>query len=153
MTNGAAIFHATFSDFKLVKTRNTAQFIFEVPVEAADAAIAALGGLPRPNAECWVGIARLMEKPAGEAPKATKEHKRFHELPLTQQACIRCGDESFRTFIQERYPSFWNLNPSIEGCVRTICLVDSRKEFDTSRSKGLNWIVLNKQFEAWKAVG
>ena len=33
---------ATFSDFKLIKGRKVAQLIFEVPIEATDAALAAL---------------------------------------------------------------------------------------------------------------
>ena len=48
---------ATYSDVKLVKTRKVFQLIFEVPIEDADNALRVLGGLPRPAAERWVGIA------------------------------------------------------------------------------------------------
>ncbi len=35
---------ATFSDFRLVKGRKVCQLVCEVPLEQADAALAALGG-------------------------------------------------------------------------------------------------------------
>jgi hypothetical protein len=57
-----AAFSATYSDFKVIRTRDTAQFIFEVPLEAADHALNILGGVPQPMKERWVAIARL-EKP------------------------------------------------------------------------------------------
>ena len=40
-----AAIKATFSDFKLIKTRKVAQLVMEIPVEQADAALKALGGL------------------------------------------------------------------------------------------------------------
>lgn len=62
---------ATFSDFRIVKGRKVAQLIFETPLEAADEALRMLGGLPRPDAERWVGIAPLKAKPtAAPAPVA-----------------------------------------------------------------------------------
>lgn len=57
-----AAFSATYSDLKVVKTRKVAQFIFEVPLEAAGHALNVLGGMPLPMEERWVAIARL-EKP------------------------------------------------------------------------------------------
>jgi hypothetical protein len=62
MNDKPAAFSATYSDFKVIRTRDTAQFIFEVPLKAADHALKVLGGVPQPMEERWVGIARL-EKP------------------------------------------------------------------------------------------
>ena len=59
MDEKPAAFSATYSDFKIVKTRDTAQFIFEVPLKAADHALNVLGGVPQPMEERWVAIARL----------------------------------------------------------------------------------------------
>lgn len=61
---------ATFADFKLVKSRAVAQLVFEVPVEQADAALTALGGLPRADLERWAGIAPL-KVPAEREQAAT----------------------------------------------------------------------------------
>lgn len=92
---------ATFSDFRIVKGRKVAQLIFETPLEAADEALRMLGGLPRPDAERWVGIAPLKAKPtAVPAPVATdappKERRPFHTLPRSQQAALLCNDHRFR---------------------------------------------------------
>ena len=57
-----AAFTATYSDFKVIRTPDTAQFIFEVPLKAADHALNVLGGVPQPMKERWVAIACL-EKP------------------------------------------------------------------------------------------
>ena len=57
---------ASFADFKLIKGRKVCQLVCEVPLEQAGAALAALGGLPNPHAERWVGIAPLKEQPQGQ---------------------------------------------------------------------------------------
>jgi len=57
-----AAFSATYSDLKLIKTRKVVQFVFEVPLEAAEHAMNVLGGMPSPMTESWFAIARL-EKP------------------------------------------------------------------------------------------
>ena len=107
-------FRATFSDFRIVKGRKVAQFIFETPIEGADAALEALGGVPRSDAEVWAGIARLdlskashePRKPSGEIspPKEStpKERRRLASLPLPQQAAMRCDDKEFQIFIALR---------------------------------------------------
>jgi hypothetical protein len=61
MTKPAAIFRASYSDWKLIRTRKCVQIILEVPLEGglAHAAYAALGGMPDPAAETWVAVAHL----------------------------------------------------------------------------------------------
>lgn len=98
---------ATFSDFRIVKGRKVAQLIFETPLEAADEALRMLGGLPRPDAERWVGIAPLVGKPQAEqqpaspppAPEKVKERKPFHTLPRSQQAAILINDAAFQSWV------------------------------------------------------
>jgi hypothetical protein len=50
MSDVAAI-KATFSDFRLIKGRKQAQLVLEVPIEQADNALAALGGIPQPHSD------------------------------------------------------------------------------------------------------
>ena len=140
-------FQACFSDFKLIKSRKVAQFLLEVPLEGADSALAALGGLPRPDAEIWVGVARLTEKPSHESPMPSKEHRKFRELPFPQQAALRCNDPAFRKFIK--------VNNAEEAAiwVREHCGVTSRSQIDPCAASGSRWHDLNLEFEAWKAVG
>jgi hypothetical protein len=59
MSDRPAAIQASFADFRLIKGRKTAQIILEIPIEGADAALAALGGIPQPHSERWVGVARL----------------------------------------------------------------------------------------------
>jgi predicted metalloenzyme YecM len=44
----AAVTQGTFADFRLIKGRKVCQIVIEVPIEQADQALAALGGLPQP---------------------------------------------------------------------------------------------------------
>lgn len=61
MGKPAAAFRATYSEWKLVKTRGVVQVIFEVPLAEHDTAYQALGGMPDPAKERWFGIARLQQ--------------------------------------------------------------------------------------------
>lgn len=57
-----AAFGAEYADWKLIKTRETVQVVFEIPLSAADHAYQVLGGMPKPGTSIWFGIAK-MEKP------------------------------------------------------------------------------------------
>lgn len=58
MTDAPAAVLATFSDLRLVKSRKTAQLVFEVPMEKLKEALDALG-MPDPQGDVWCGIARV----------------------------------------------------------------------------------------------
>ena len=68
---------ATFSDFRIIRGRKVASLCFEVPIEGADAALAALGGLPRPDAERWYAIVALAQHAASERPSAPEKPRAF----------------------------------------------------------------------------
>lgn len=61
MTDPAA-FSATYSDWKVIKTRQVVQIILEVPLKAAGHAYNVLGGMPDFENEGWVAVARLEKK-------------------------------------------------------------------------------------------
>lgn len=93
----AAAFKATYSDWKLVKSRKVVQIVLEVPMESADAAYQLLGGMPNPAAETWVAVARINPE---EAPKpAQKEKRRWETLSVGEQAGIRCGESDFQRWL------------------------------------------------------
>lgn len=109
---------ASFADFKLIKGRKVCQLVCEVPLEQADAALAALGGLPNPHAERWVGIAPLTKQPqgkptSGSAPSpsladaadspaaAPKPERKWDDIPPSQQAGMRCKDPPFQKWASE----------------------------------------------------
>lgn len=54
-----SVLQATYSDLKIIKTRDSFQIIFEMPLAEFNHAMAVLGGAPRPDGEVWVAIARL----------------------------------------------------------------------------------------------
>ena len=68
MTSAAA-FQATFSDWKLIKTRKVVQVVLEIPLEGADVAYQALGGMPDPAKEIWVASTSLAQIVENEAHK------------------------------------------------------------------------------------
>ncbi len=150
----APVFKATFSDFRNVKTRKTVQFIFEVPSEGADEALAILGGVPRPDKEIWVAVARLDPTKAASAPdkaagEPQKERRRFDTLPLPQQAALRCNSEAFQRFLGEHYGIDSMSETGAADAVRSICSITSRSELKPGTVGGLTWVKLNSQFDFW----
>lgn len=131
-----AAFQGTFSDFKLVKTRSCAQFVIEVPLENADAALTALGGLPQAKAEIWVGVARLVKN----ATQEPKERTPWSQMPRVKQAGILCTDERFIKFMGA---------VNSDGCVdmvRSHCGIKSRRELDTNTGAQRDWDRLVMEF-------
>jgi hypothetical protein len=134
----AAAFRATFSDFRIVKGRKMAQIVLETPLEEADAALEVLGGVPRPDAERWVAVARLetqpakVEKPKGPTPSqrawALSQSQRFREwLGLLPECTGRDGDTA--EALRER------LN------------ITSRGELDTSPEARARFETLEREYQ------
>lgn len=152
----AAAFKATYADFKLVKTRRVVQVILEVPLEAADEALLALGGMPKPDTETWVGVARLDAKPVREETTRMeplpKAKRRFHELPLSQQASMRCNEQAFQKFLSEHYLTPCENNADAASLVRKACGVQTRSDLLPGTPQGDKWRKLDDEFRAWMAV-
>lgn len=90
-----AAFKATFSNIKPVPSRKVVQLVFEVPSEHADAALAALGGMPQPASERWCAIARLTEE-AARKPDARQRYAASDEATqAVTRAGILAGDTAF----------------------------------------------------------
>ena len=58
------VMQGTYSDFKIIKSRNVAQVIIEIPLEIANDFIS-MFGVPRPDEEIWVAIAELNRRIEG----------------------------------------------------------------------------------------
>jgi hypothetical protein len=156
-------FRAVYSDMKLVKTRQVAQLIFEVPIENFDAAYEVLGGMPVPSKERWFGIAAL-KSPAEEAPAQPRQDtgsqsppdgaKRmdWRDMQPAAQAGIRCEEPIFVAFLKEQYEIAWGNTPDAAALVRWICGVRSRSELGTNHKAHVLWKQLDDQFQAWKAL-
>lgn len=149
---------ATFSDFRIVKGRKVAQFVFETPLEAADDALSKLGGLPRPDAERWVGIAPLVGKPKAEQrpeapapePEKAKKRKPFHTLPRSQQAAIRINDEEFRRW--------WSGGAAdhgracVDDAVKVECVVSSKAHLNDNPTAAAKWDTIERDYQAWRSL-
>lgn len=146
MTDEPAAIQASFSDFRLVRSRKACQLIFEVPIEGADAALAALGGIPQPHAESWVGIARLngVTKPEPEL----KEKQKWDDLKLSMQAGIRCEEKAFQKFLGV----IPETHEEAATEVRNICGVDSRSGLNDNLKAAERWKRLDRSYQAWLKV-
>ena len=145
---------ATFSDFRFVRGRKVAQLIFEVPLEGANAALAALGGVPMPDKEVWVGIAPLNGKAVREPPRAAdKPRRKFEELPLSQQAGIIANEPAFWRYAQERLRTSISGEEKAAEYIRKHCSVSSRADIRPGTIAETSWIKLRDSYEAWKVAG
>jgi hypothetical protein len=149
-----AAFQAEFADFKIVRTRKTAQLVFELPLEAADAALAALGGLPRPDVSAWVGICRIdptkaASEPPEPADEPTKERRKWNRLAPSQQAALRCKEGGFQRFILEEHIMGLGDEESAIEFVRRFCGVASRSEIKLGTPAAGKWLLLDNEYQAW----
>lgn len=151
-------FKATYSDWKLIKTRGVVQIVMEVPLADAHAAYEVLGGMPDYSSEVWFAIAPLKVSPAAKEPAATPEvaqpplpaKRNWLDLPPSQQAGIRCDDPIFAAFLKEQRPDDWHESPDPVDCVYLICGITSRSELGTQHASRMIWKALDDQFQVWK---
>jgi predicted metalloenzyme YecM len=133
----AAVTQGTFADFRLIKGRKVCQIVIEVPIEQADQALSALGGLPQPATEAWVALARLetRERVIPLKPDNTK---------LSLEAALRCREPLF-----QRYLEVSNEDEAAQS-VRLICGIASRAGLNTDPEAARAWRTLDSQFLAWR---
>ena len=135
----ARVITGTYSDFKIIKTRQVAQVVIEVPLERSKDVIDKFG-LPMPNEELWLAVAAIKSERATDNARASK---------AIQQAGILCKDQTFGIFLQQ-HKNLSDVNPAdhstIENAVRAITGVRSRSEWRTNEN-GLNaWERLYQEY-------
>lgn len=148
MTNKAA-FQARFAHYERKPGLKVMRLHFEVPLEKGMETISILGE-PTPDNDVWVGIALLGGEPNEEKPSERK----WRDVPLAEQAGIRCEQEAFMKFLRTtRFVSGAYKNFTAADLVRTYCAVESRSELDADNDAANRWINLDKEFQAWMAAG
>lgn len=73
-------------------------------------------------------------------PKAEKPHRRFDDMPKSQQSALLCGDKEFQEFL---------LVDNAEQAARRVreyCDVESRAELDSRAGPAAEWDKLRAQF-------
>lgn len=161
MTKSAA-FRATYADWKLIKTRSCVQVVFELPLEAANEAYEALGGMPNPATESWFGIARLdLSKVSGVATPEGSANAPAVRKPIAPEnrmktvCAILCNSPGFWQFLNETYrKQFPQAHVTdAEGAaslVRFLCDVKSRSEIMTNTRAGKRWDEILTAFTIWE---
>lgn len=130
MTAPAAI-KATYSEWKMVKTRKVLVLSFEVPLEQQAEVMAALG-TPMPDTAIWVGIARLSETAADA--KGGK---------YAQMAGIMAGEGAFRQFVEAA-----NTDEAAQF-IRDHCGVTSRRFLDHDDEAAHKFLALKADYDFW----
>ncbi len=164
--NKPAAFRATYSDLKLIKTRQCVQVIFELPLADFDAAYVILGGMPNPASETWFGIAPLKSPQAeketeASSPKSSPQplhppaaaKRPWRDMLPSAQASMLCDKPVFQAFLREKYPDEWHESMADAAeCVRLICAVASRSMLNDGAHRVI-WHQLQTEFQAWELVG
>jgi hypothetical protein len=141
-------FKATYSDWKLVKTRGVVQVIFEVPLADSDTAYEILGGMPNHANERWFGIAAL-----GEQTDEKPSRQEWKDCSPSKQAGIRCSEPIFWAFLKEELGMKSEGNADNAATfVRRYCEVNSRAHFNTNHQARALWTQLDSRFDVWKAA-
>lgn len=171
----AAAFAATYADFRLVRGRKVAVVALEIPIEQAEAFVAAFG-LPNPASETWVALARLAQEPGNlvgvvnvterevsepapvaapapaSAPEPPAERRPFKNLLPAQQAGIACNELRFRRYlVDERMAPQTVLDDPEEAAiaVRHLCGVDSRRDLKPGTAAARKWAEIHTDFQMW----
>lgn len=146
-----AAFSGSYADLRMVKSRKVVQVVVEIPIEAGAAFVAAFG-MPNPEAEIPVALARLDAKKAAPAALAPAGERRpFRTLPYAQQAALACADPVFRAFLRENDMKA-DSEDDAAVCVRMICGVQSRADIRAGAPAAAKWDDLYGRFQGWRAA-
>lgn len=122
----------------------------ETPVQPQTPSGKAIGGHARAEALSPERRAEIAKTAADT--RWNKERTPFKDLPLSQQAAIRCGDKQFRQFLIDNHGlGAKNDDTDVVLLVRHLCDVKSRSELDYE-SRGHMWLDLEKQFQSWRTT-
>ena len=134
------VFTGTYSDFKLVKTRQIAQIIIEIPIERAEEVLLKFG-VPKPNEEIWVAVAAI---------KTDKVTGNARALKAIQQAGILCNDYAFGAWLLKE-KGLTEIKPAaaetIQNAIRALTGVKSRSDWRQNEEALLIWERLYKEFK------
>lgn len=173
------VIQADYANWRPVQGRKVLQLIFEVPIEQTADVMNKLG-TPTSGESRWCAIALLDKTRAvsngatvagstdhlnGHEPDRNDSgggnpskvvtagetaHRKFSELPLPQQAGIRCQDRDFQWFLMDKYPVIAANNTETKGAVCVICGVITRSELTHGEASGDKWLALEERYQAWR---
>jgi hypothetical protein len=139
----SAIISGDFATFRHVQGRKVLQLVIEVPAESASSVFSTFG-YPGSGNPIPVAVARLVEQPKAEP---TKQRTPFIDLPLAQQAAMRCNEMGFWFFIRERGGKCEGPDDAARF-VRLHCNVSSRADIVEGSTAGERWKALEGEYFA-----
>lgn len=168
VSDDLSVIEADFANWRPVTGRKVLQLIFEIDIAQTGEVLRRLG-TPTPGESKWCAIALLDLKSSektscaqrepvspGEQQRntvgvtagetATKTSKKFAEMPLSQQAALRCNDAEFQRWIGAPTGA-----AEAADRVREKCMIQSRSELDNVLNhwpRG-RWQVLEDAFQSW----
>jgi hypothetical protein len=167
-----AAFTATYSEWKVVKTRAVVQVVFEVPVENSDAAYQVLGGMPISGRERWFAIAALDKDAAASAIAALNKDaaatyaatrigagaktpgRRRRSNPYAREIAMACNDSDFLKFLCATYDpvvgTYWgSAAERAANIVRKELGVKSRADVLPGTNAANAWRKMYDRFFEW----
>lgn len=146
-------FRAAYSDWRLVKTRQVVQIVFEVPLADADAAYDVVGGMPNPANETWFGIAPLKATAIATSVVAQLEKPKrdWQAVPKPQQAGIRINEATFAAYLREEHAHDWRESGEADACIKFMCGIHSKRDLATDQRAGALWFQIDSGYQAWLA--
>jgi hypothetical protein len=159
--NAPAAIQAQLVDVRNVSSHKCVRLEIHVPAEQAGDVMAAFGW-PTMADPVPVALARLVENisPANrheEFPKG--ERRSFTDLPLSQQAALRCAEPDFYKFMCTKFRPDAIIPydprrdekaaPSVP-MLRHHLGIGSRRDLDLIDEKGKAWLALDAEYYAWQ---
>lgn len=154
----------SYADLKIIKTRGVVQIVVEVPLERGKE-VTDLFGLPQPNAEIPVVVARMdpTKIDAQSNVVQIEDHRQAADFeeesgkpprPLSQIAGMFCNSAIFQKFIQEESEG-WDHRPTSDEAaewLRSACGIRSRTELNTNADAAARFHKIRGQYQAWRLV-
>lgn len=150
-----AVIEASYSDFKLVRTRSAAQLILEIPIERAEEALRVFG-IPQPGHEVRVAIALLKppdnnvtalkadDNKKSERSKAAYAAQSDKEKAVTRAAML-CEDADFRYWLRNTHPEVCHLEAA--PALRELLKIKSRRDIAFDRRAFEAFLDLEWQYQ------
>lgn len=140
----------SYADLKIIKTRSVVQIVVEVPLERGKE-VTDLFGLPQPNAEIPVVIARMKPEAmrANEQQQIAPPADERQPKPLSQIAAILCGIVAFRRFLTEEQNADIAGGDEAAEWLRKHCNIASRRDLDTNEIAAAKFKRLRDGYDVW----
>lgn len=142
MNKSNRIMKGTYSDYKLIKSRNVVQIGIEIPIEQAEEFVS-MFGMPKPDTEKWVAIAGLNEEIINKNDTIVK---------AIQQAGMICKDQKFGDFLIKEKKMIGIIpddDESIAKALRALLGIKSRTDFHTDQNAVIAFNRLKSEYESY----